>query len=148
MAEVKAPALSPNKLRAAEFVRTTLVAEIAPGVSIESVLVPEFWGHCARQLKPYARVECRAQDNKWQADLMVKSVSKTEASMWVLNYVDLEAQGKDGKTEDGAEEYTVSFAPRQRWRVIRKSDGAVIHKDEATEAEAREWLSDHLKQPA
>lgn len=138
MAEVKAPALSPNLLKLAEYERNVFVIAIPPGVPLKSVLRPDFWTHVAKQLKPYARIECRAQDNKWIADLMVASVGNQMATMWLLNYVDLEAQGKD---DEPVAEYTVSFAPRQRWRVIRTSDNTVVHKDEATEESARAWIA-------
>lgn len=139
MAEVKAPPLSPRLLKLAEYERAQFCVTIPPGVSLDSVLMPEFWGHVADRFvgKEYAKVECRAQDNKWYADLMVKRVDKQAVSMWVLGYSDLDAQASKPATAD---EYVVSFAPKQRWRVVRSSDGSVIHKDEATEADARAWL--------
>lgn len=140
MDDIKAPPISPNNVQQAEFVRAQHVAEIPPGVSLASVLKPEFWAHCGRKFKPYALVECRAQDNKWIADLMVHTVGEFGVGMWVKNYVDLEAHAV--KAADVAE-YTVSFAPKHRWRVIRTSDGAVVHKDAATEADAEAWLKEH-----
>ena len=138
MPEVKAPALIPSLLKMAEHTRNVFTIVIPPGISLQSVLRPVYWAHVAQHLKPYSRVECRAADNKWLADLMVASAGKQEASMWVLNYVDIEAQAKKGSVDDS--EYRISFAPRQRWRVIRASDGMVVHKDCATEDEASEWV--------
>jgi hypothetical protein len=142
MEEVKAPPLSPNNLQLAEFVRTTHIAEIPPGVPFSSLLRPEFWTHCAKKFKTYSIVECRAQDNKWLADLMVSAVGEFGVSMWVKSFVDIEAQAQKAATSDAG--YTVSFAARQRWRVIRNSDGAVVHKDCATEEEAKAWLDKSL----
>lgn len=142
MAEVKAPPLSPRLLKLAEYERAQFCVTIPPDVTLDSVLAPEFWGHVADRFagKEYSKVECRAQDNKWYAELMVKRVEKQAVSMWVLAYTDLDAQAIRPKSEAG-EEYVVSFAPKQRWRVVRRSDGAVVHKDEATEADARAWLT-------
>lgn len=149
MAEVKAPALSPNLLKGAEFERIIHTATIPPGVALSSVLRPDFWAHCAGKVKPYARIECRAQDNKWFAELMVHTVGKQELGVWVLRYIDLEAQAASAREEPKSDDtYTISFAPKQRWRVIRNSDNAVIHKDEATEDSARAWLADFQKTAA
>ena len=146
MAEVKAPALRPELLKGAEFERIIHTATIPPGIALSSVVRSDFWAHCAGKVKQYARIECRAQDNKWFAELMVHTVGKQELGIWVLRYIDLEAQAVEAREtpkEDGS--HTVSFAPKHRWRVIRDSDGAVIHKDEATEDAAKAWLEEHLK---
>lgn len=141
MTEVKAPPLNPKLLKLAEYERTVFYVTIPPGISLNSVLMPEYWGHVATQFvsKENARIECRAQDNAWYAELMIRRVGEQAASMWVLNYVDLNAQVSQPKPSED-EQYTVSFAPKQRWRVVRKSDGMVVHKDEASEADARAWL--------
>lgn len=150
MNEVKAPAISPNNVTMAEFVRAVHVVEVPAGVEFSNLLRPDYWTHCAKKFKPYALIEARAQDNRWIADLMVASVGEKGVSMWVKTFVDLEAQAKQARAvEDHDEgEFTVSFAPRQKWRVIRKADGEVIHKDAATEADAQAWLADHLKEKA
>jgi hypothetical protein len=141
MNEVKAPALSPKLLRGAEFERVIHSAIIPPGISLQSVMRPDYWAHCSDRLKPYDKVECRAQDNKWIATLMVAGIGVHSASMWVENYVDLSAQGGLAAEDAG---YTVSFASRQRWRVIRKSDNSVVSKDHATEDDAKRWASENL----
>jgi hypothetical protein len=144
MDEVKAPPLSPSNVQLAEFVRTTHVAEIPHGVALSNVLRPEYWAHCAKKFKPYSVVECRAQDNKWMADLVIASVGEFGVNMWVKTYVDIAAQGKKPEvSEPVAGSHTVSFAPRQRWRGIRDAVGAVLHKEEA-----QAWLDQYLKTPA
>ena len=137
MSELIAPALSPHLLKDAEFERTVRSVAVPPGIPLGSVQNPAFWAHCAKQLKPYTQIECRAQDNRWWALLMVATVREHAVDVWVLNYVDLEVQA-GLKSE---ETYTVSFVAKQRWRVVR-SDGAVVHKDCATEADARAWLAE------
>ena len=125
-----------------------LLRDRAAGVPLDSVRRPAFWAHCAGKFKLYDRIECRAQDNRWVADLMVNSVGKLEAGVWVLWYVDLEAQAIDRQAEAtpvASGDYTISFAPKHAWRVIRNSDKAVIHKDEPNEAAAKAWLEAHLE---
>lgn len=161
---VKAPPLNPAAFHGAqaEFRRETWAIEIPPGVSLHSVIQPEYWVHCIRNLKPRARIECHAQDNKWWAELMVRKVdmlTKT-ASMWVMRYIDLEATEAPAATEpvvevseveskeDEMPGYSISLGGPQRWRVVRLSDMEVIHKGEATKSDAEKWLADYLKQQA
>lgn len=140
MAEIKAPALSPKALQGAEYVRFVHAATIPPGIPLGSVTRPDFWAHCCERLKQYDLIECRAADNKWEATLRVASIGSQAVTVWVVNYVDIAAQMSAAAKDEDAGEYTVSFTPRQRWRVIRKSDGVVVSKDHATEDDANAWV--------
>lgn len=140
MAELRAPALSPGLLKLAEYERNVHSVAIPPGIPLASVLRPEFWAHCTGVLRLYAKVECRAQDNAWYAELMVLGVGKYDATMGVIAYADFNARPAKPATVD-SDGYTVSFAPKHRWRVIRNADGIVIHKDCATEDEAKAWAA-------
>lgn len=151
MEQIKAPAISPTLVRLGEFARNVHVVEIPGGVPCQSLLDPEYWAHCTTKFKQYDRVECRAQDNAWLADLMVGKIEGKAVRMWVINFVDLKVQAETARTE-GEElttgDFVVSFAPKHQWRVSRKSDNEVIHKDEPTREAAEAWLAAHLKQPA
>ena len=68
MAQVKAPALSPALLVQAEFVRNVMFAPIPPDIPFESTLASDFWAHCASRVKPYTKIELRAQDNAWYGE--------------------------------------------------------------------------------
>jgi hypothetical protein len=137
-------------LTIAEFVRAVHVVEVPAGVEFSNLLRPDYWTHCAKKFKPYALIEARAQDNRWIADLMVAAVGERGVSMWVKSFIDLDAQAKQARAEEDRSEgeFTVSFAPRQKWRVIRKSDGEVLYKDAPNEVDAQAWLDSHLKEKA
>lgn len=146
MPEVIAPALQGANLRQAEFVRNVWCVTVPPKVPVDSVLRPEFWQHVAKQFKPYDRIECRAQDNAWWADLMVSKVEPLAVHVWALSYTDLQSQAtqlrEQQKASEAQPQYGVSFAPKHRWRVTRGAE--VIHKDEPTEEAAKAWLEAHL----
>jgi hypothetical protein len=147
MADIKAPPLSPALIKQAEFVRTVWFVPVPPGIPMASVLAPEFWVHCARSLKVGDKIECRAQDNAWYAELLVGGVGQQEARVWAVLYADLRAQGA-AKPAESADNYKVEFGgPKHMWRVIRMSDKEVMHKGEASEEDAAAWLTMHL-QPA
>lgn len=144
MADIKAPALQPQLLKLGEYTRNVWSVTIPPGIPVESVRAPDFWVHCAGVLKQYGKIECRAQDNAWYAELMVRKVESQAVHVWVLNYVDLTAQAAP-KTAVTADDYAVTFGgPKHLWRVVRLADKQVIHTGEASEAEAADWLANYI----
>lgn len=148
MADIKAPALSPATLKLAEHIRNVWSVTIPPGIPVTSLQAADFWAHCASRLKPYERIECRAQDNAWFAELMVGKVAPQAVQVWVLSYVDLKSQAA-APTLAKAEDFAVTFGgPKHLWRVIRASDKTVIHHGEATEGDAKAWLEIFLSMQA
>lgn len=148
MADVKAPALSPALVMQAEFVRVVHSVKIPPNIPFASILSSDFWAHCASKFKPYDKIECRAQDNTWYGELMVRRVEPLAVHVWALHYVDLTAQAVPQRSVT-AEDFAVGYGgPHHQWRVVRLSDKAVIHKGEASEGDAQAWLENHLKAPA
>lgn len=148
MAEVKAPALSPSLLMQAEHVRNVLSVTVPPGIPFASILAPDFWAHCSSKVRPYYKIECRAQDNAWYGELMVRKVEPQAVHVWALAYVDMTAQNtpKRAATE---EDFAVTFGgPKHLWRVIRTADKAVIHHGEANEDDAKAWLANYLRATA
>lgn len=139
MSEIKAPALLGKLLQQAEFVRNVHAVSVPPGVALQSVLDPAFWVHVAHRIKVHDKVEVRAQDGAWYAELMVAKVDPAAVRMWTLNYVDLRAQDKTAPALL-ADDYFVQMGGPHRWRVLRKADRKVLHIGEATEAAATEWL--------
>lgn len=148
MAQVKAPALSPALLMQAEFVRNIMTATVPPGVPFESVLAPDFWAHCASKVRPYTKIELRAQDNAWYGELMVRKVEPQAVHVWALCYVDLASQAAP-KVAATAEDFSVTFGgPKHLWRIVRNADKTVIHYGEANEADAKAWLDAYLSKAA
>ncbi len=144
MNEVKAPAINPTLVRLGEHARNVYVVEIPPGVSLVNLQRPDYWAHCGGKFKAYDRIECRAQDNAWFADLLVRKVEKQSVQVWVLSYVDLRAQIQPAVPTDAAD-YVVSFGgPKHLWRIVRQSDKSVVHHGEANQSDADAWLAKYL----
>lgn len=141
MPDIKAPALSPALLQLAEHPRNLWHVTVPPGIPIGSLSNPEFWAHCTK-LRAYDKIECRAQDNAWYAELVVAKVTKNAASVWVVLYADLRPQPANAET---AADYKVEFGGAHKWRVIRLHDKEVVHKGEPDEGAAQAWLDAHLK---
>lgn len=44
--------------------------------------------------------------------------------------------------------FKIDFAPKQRWRVIRRGDGAMLKKDIVSKAEAEAWVTANMSEIA
>lgn len=139
--EVKAPALSPNALKRQEQVQIVHVAVIPAGVPFDRIKDPEYWVHCSRTLKVYDEIKCRAADNAWVATLLVSKVEPLSVHVWVTHFCAL----GDQAVKPAEEAYVVNLGGPQRWRVVRVSDGEVVHKGEPTQGDAQKWLDEFLQ---
>jgi hypothetical protein len=149
MPDIKAPALNPNLLKYAEHERNLRHLTVPPLVTIADLMRPEWWAHAANRLKVYDKIEVRAQDNAWYAEVLVRSVGAQEATVWVVLYKDLnetDAAKDEPVTNEPA--YKVEFGGGHKWRVVRVSDKAVVHRDEPDQAGAQAWLDNFLKTEA
>jgi len=148
-ASVKEPArpiLGVDRLRSAEFERIIHVATPGSGHGLEEMIDPAYWAHVGPKLKPYDRIEVRAEDGTYFAELLVLACDRTWAKVHVLNWWDLSTQDV-AITEAAAasSKFEIKHTPGLRWHVIRKSDRQTMHKDCQTKAEAGSWLTEYLK---
>lgn len=139
-------ALSQQKL--ADYMRSEYHVRAPYGTTIEDVLRPTFWSFHVNLLKPGDLVDVVAEDNSFDVTVRVvdKAIGKVvvrELRRWVG-----EAKVKPG-TEEGEvvtiPGFTVSFAPRTKWRVIRNADKLEMVRDLASRADAEKWAIDHAE---
>lgn len=144
---VKAPALPPSRSNfiLAEQLRAVYRVNVPHGVPVERLKDADYWAHVAPLLQPGFLLEALAQDGSYFAEFLVRKVAKTEAHVLMLRHVDLTAVAAQ-EPAPSTDDYTVQFGGQHKWRVIHK--GAVIHKGEPSEADARAWLANHLKEVA
>ena len=140
------PILTADRLKGAEFERVIHTAAPAVGHTMEHMLTPAYWAHVAPKLKPWDRVEVRAEDGTFYAELLVLACDRTWARMHVLRWDDLSTQDVSlTEASQASASYEVKFTPNLRWHVIRKLDRQVMHKEAQTRADAELWLREHLK---
>lgn len=140
------PILDASRLKNAEYERTILVAAPGVGHTMEHMLSPAYWAHVAPKLKPWDRIEVRAEDGTYYAELLVLACDRTWARMHVLRWDDLSTQDVS-LTEAAAAstKFELAHSPNRRWHVIRKSDRQVMHENDQTRADAQLWLTEYLK---
>lgn len=138
--------LSPAVMRTsgAEYYRQSFHIIAPVGVTIADLQRPEFWTHNGGKVKPHDVIDVIAEDGSFDVTLRVVSINekKTDVTMRVLRLWEAAPVAKELAPDAPLE---VSFAPSQRWRVIRKADGSLLHKGMATRAEATAWALDTMR---
>jgi hypothetical protein len=124
--ERKVESLTITNLKEAEFVRPVYCATIPIGTLPDDLLKPEYWAHVATHLRPWARIEARAEDGTWFADLLVLSVDRTWARVRMLGRYNLTSQDVALTQSEQITGFEVKWRGAAKWSVIRKADSAVL----------------------
>lgn len=145
--------ITQGRIKLAEFSRNTHVAVAHQGVSLEDALSPVYWAHVASGIRPFDKIELRAEDNSWFADLIVFKATKLEVFARVLTAINsngdslsthhatLTAPAVDAPAVPAG--YVVDYGgPIHNYRVIRTADGAVLVYG-LSQDEAVAWAIDH-----
>ena len=142
----KAEQLQPIRMKPAEFARTVYVATAHANTIPEDLCKPEYWAHVASSLKPWDRLEVRADDGTWYAEGLVLEVGRGWSRCHLLKVENLSsidvAQTQAIQLAGYEIQYRGEFS---RWSVIRKSDRAVVREELGTQGSALDWVHERLK---
>jgi hypothetical protein len=134
--------LATNRFHLAEFRRNIFDVIPEHGTPFEALLKEGYWAHVSAQMKPGDRIEVRAEDGSYFAQLIVQDAGRLYARVAVLMHVKLDAIEVK---EDGlkAGEYEVAWkGPQLKWCVLRGKDKL---KDGLTKDAALTWMNEHMK---
>lgn len=134
-------ALNANKLKPAEYSRTVLLADVAAGVKPADLLEPGFWAHVANQAKRGDRIEAFDPAGEWFAELIVMESGGVWLKVKPLRMVELVEKAEEANASDP---FYIEFAGRAKWRVVRRSDKAVIASGLESREAAQATLDEHL----
>ena len=138
--------LNPSRMKGAEYERDIHVVTPDEGTQPEDMLDPAYWAHVASKLRPWNRIEARANDGSWYAECLVLDASRNWAKIKILNVWNLTTADVSQTQSEVLIAYEVRHrGPHNKWSVIRMADSACIHEFEDTELGARTWLTNHLK---
>lgn len=130
-------AILQNGITQAEYARVVWRLTPEPGTSPEDVLVPAYYAHVAKQLKPGARIEVAPADGSWFMELYVRSSDANAAKVALLELYTF---------DEVAQVETAVFEVKHRgpkgWSVVRTSDKAVVFENGKTKDEATKWIAD------
>lgn len=135
-----------GSLQIAEQKRNLWIGEADADIAIDEMLLPEFWIHDARKLKPRDEVEVWAKDGTWLEVFIVRSVLLPDVGRPVVKVVrkddvPLASDKKlDAKVVKGL--YAAWRGPHAKWGVLRNSDKAVIKDKFETREDAESYLNE------
>jgi hypothetical protein len=127
--------LSPNVLHnSADYDRGNFFAVVPPSISLEDVMQPRFWAHHVKRLPIHSLVEVVSEDGQFDLELRVVSsgigyVNMRVLRKWVRKDTPKEEAVPDVTDADIPEGYTVSHAPKTRWRAFIKEPLQEIKRD-------------------
>jgi len=133
--------LSADRWKFGDFGRTIHTVTVPAGTDFETVCRPEYWGNLTRMTVDDI-IQIGTDDRAWFAELIVIGKARNSATVAVLRApVALSAAFKP---EPGAVLFDVQYAGAHgKWRVIRKSDRAVMKDRCESESEARKWVEQY-----
>lgn len=145
---VKRTVLHPTALRqnGADFIRTYHHITVPTSVTVEDVLSPRFWSHHTGLLNHGDLIDILSEDDS--LDMQVRVIGKGVGMVFVrpLRVWKREDADEGEPEQDIPDGYAVSFAPKQKWRVILKDPDEIIFKDLPSKGVAIAKAVEHARQ--
>lgn len=144
--ERKVQQLNPSRMEGAEYQRNVWVMTAHENTTPSDLTDRAYWAHVAGKLKPWDRIEARANDGTWYAEFLVLEAGRTWAKVHMLHCASLTSADVAMSQATAMMPYEVKFrGPHCKWSVIRKSDHEVVHEFEETQGSAIDWLNNRMK---
>jgi hypothetical protein len=140
------PSIALSQQKLADYMRSAYHVKAPYGTTIEDVLRPTFWSFHVSLLKPGDLVDVVAEDNSFDVTLRVVDKAIGKVVMRELRRWTGEAKAQPGAEPDSGNVtpgFTVSFAPKTKWRVIRDADRLEMVRDFPTRTDAEKWAMAH-----
>lgn len=134
-----------HEMHAADYQRSDWVARPEKGTTLDEMMTPEYWANQAQNMRQFDRIEVRAFDGSWWAELLVMVVQPFAAKVHVLRHLDFAKPSASGDlaVPDG---YEIKWrGPQHRFAIVRLSDNTVITEDHASKQTAAASLDLYLK---
>lgn len=133
-------ALTPERIKQAEFARNVFAISPEQNVKLEDMLAPAFWSHVAAKLHPSDRIEVIAEDGSYFAEFYVVSCGRNWAKVSLLRMHEL-TEDTPEIAKNASSEYEVQWAGGQeKARIVRLADKQVIQSGFPSKKEAADWL--------
>ncbi|KAA3527050.1 hypothetical protein GOZ96_04735 [Agrobacterium vitis] len=137
--------ITQGRLKLAEYARSIHVAVAPHGVTLTDAMVPSFWAHVAAGIKAWDKIELRAEDDTWFAELMVVKANRLEVFVKVLSSFETTQApaASSKKIDDVPPGYEVNYGgPIHKHRVIRTADSECLAHG-LSKDDAIKWAKDH-----
>lgn len=137
--------ISRDRFHEQQHKQQTYFVQVPSGVRPEQLEDPAFFSTVATMCRPSGLIFVESDDGLWLAQAYIISVGTNFVNVRVLQVWDMaEYKGPPAQSEPTG--YKVEWGGRHhKWRVVRDSDKAVVYKDGASEQDAKNWLTEHMK---
>lgn len=133
--------LNPQRMALAEQWRQDWVVNAEQGTTVQDVLDPQYWSHMAARMQPYDRVEVRLETGEWVMEVLVLSVGRNYAQVFLMVKYDLQGVGEDTPV---AIKHKVEWkGPQHKWVVTRLADSQAIQSGLESKEAANTWVQNH-----
>lgn len=138
------PAFHPNRMKLAEQAYRRFRFLVPSGTAVDDLKRPSIWAHVARDWRPNDIVEVMPDDRAWFAECFVLDCGTQYAKLQVLRESKLEAVKVGGLA--AVPGHSIEYGgEHEKWRVIRDADRKILKSGHATQGDAFNWLTNHLK---
>ena len=132
------------RFRAAEFWRNLFAVNPEYGTTIEDMLKEGYWAHVAAKLRPWDKIEVRAEDGSFYAELMVRDAGRNWAKVVLLSLVKFEAVPDQELVID--QNFKVKWmGPHRKWAAIRMKDNMVLKDGMLDKPSVLKYIENHVK---
>jgi hypothetical protein len=134
----------PTRAKLAEHVRNVwqFKDEFAVDTTIDCLLDPETWAHCAAHFSQGDEIIVVPQGMPYRAHLIVVDAGKVHAKVRLIGVALLNAPAEEAPAEDGPMYVKWNLGVR-KYSIYRRSDNEKVHDGFAIKAEAEEWAVKH-----
>ena len=80
---------NPQRMQLAEQWRQDWVVNAEEGTTVDDVLNPTYWASVATQFQVFDKIEVRLETGEWILELIVMSVGRTHATVYLAKRYDL-----------------------------------------------------------
>ena len=135
-----------TRFKNSEYERNIWVITPEVGTTPEDLLDSAYWAHVAIQMRPYDKVEVRADDGSYYGEMLVLLTGRTWAKVTPLFFKQLEEATTDSAEDE--EMYIKFCGPKAKWRVVRTKDKMTLSEGHVTKDLANTWMHNHKRQLA
>jgi hypothetical protein len=138
------PPIRPLELRRLKLIASSAsdlgnywAAIVPTGVTVDTILQPEFWANVADKIRPADSIEATNDGLDFLARFFVRSVGRARVSVALIQHVEFDALPEN--SEPAA--HRIKFGgPHNRWCVERIADGKTVKDNLETREDAETAL--------
>lgn len=135
---------NPQRMQLAEQWRQDWVVNAEEGTTVDDVLNPTYWASVATQFQVFDKIEVRLETGEWILELIVMSVGRTHATVYLAKRYDLKELADPGVQQDFPKAFEITWRGIQRkFCVKRIADDTYVQESLPTKEAAQVWLDSH-----